>query len=162
MRTRSNFSKSHKLSNFVLCFAPVSFSTEQFNFVYSWTGRDVLTALLVVEAFQLTWQTDLFTPSTTISVRHFQRKKNTVQWNSTNAFFKKVKMCFSTQRQRNIFQTFGRSDCPNQSPPDCRAPGLTNGNTMIFARKAFGLGKLGVKCCIIRKRKCLHVVWLDC
>lgn len=35
--------------------------------------------LLVVEAFQLTWQTDLFTPSTTISVRHFQRKKNTVQ-----------------------------------------------------------------------------------
>lgn len=57
--------------------------------------------LLVVEAFQLTWQTDLFMHSTTISVRHFQRKKNTVQWNSNEIlqmhFFKKWKCVFQSR-----------------------------------------------------------------
>lgn len=69
-------------------------------------------------------------------------------------------MCFSTQRQPRGRETYSKHlvDPTVQISPDCRAPGLTNGNTMIFARKAFELGKLSVKCCIIRKRKCLHVV----
>lgn len=65
-------------------------------------------------------------------------------------------MCFSTQRQPRGRETYSKHlvDPTVQISP----LQITNGNTMIFARKAFGLGKLGVKCCIIRKRKCLHVV----
>lgn len=43
-------------------------------------------------------------------------------------------------------------NCPNQSPPDCRAQGLANGNAIIITQKALGLSKLSMKCWIIRER----------
>lgn len=79
----------------------------------------------------------------------------------SNVFKKYLKICVLASRQRNIFQTFGHLNCPNQSPPDCHAQGLANGNAMIITQKALGLGKPAMKCWIIRKRS-VYCVWLEC
>lgn len=58
---------------------------------------------------------------------------------------------------RTFYKHFSDLNWPNQSPPDCCAQRLANGNAMIITRKTLGLGMPGIKCWIIRKLKCLHV-----
>lgn len=59
--------------------------------------------LLVVEAFQLTGQTDLFTPSTTISVRHFQRKKKYCSMKFYKCIFlKSENVFFNPEAEKHI------------------------------------------------------------